>query len=283
MVCSTIYTAAKTHTTLDSREGASTLYSSEIQILTAMAVLRKDCVERPLRICFEMMGLFIGSHPWWFLIAPLIFSTCLGSGFYLLQDRMSNDIEEQFTPFDGQAKLERKYIQETFTGNDSTFSRLRLSTDGNYAILIATNDRNILTVESLQDVLDLDFQVRSMVVQFDNQSFEYVDVCAEVMGSCTSNDILDIIKTNASNIDTVNLTFPWYNSNSRSFPLYLSLGNVKLLNESTVVESAKAIQLYYYLREDNKTKTDLWLESFIKLVSNISSADIHGKQNFNPF
>ncbi|KAK5919124.1 hypothetical protein CgunFtcFv8_023045 [Champsocephalus gunnari] len=239
-----------------------------------MAVLRKDCVERPLRICFEMMGLFIGSHPWWFLIAPLIFSTCLGSGFYLLQDRMSNDIEEQFTPFDGQAKLERKYIQETFTGNDSTFSRLRLSTDGNYAILIATNDRNILTMESLQDVLDLDFQVRSMVVQFDNQSFEYVDVCAEVMGSCTSNDILDIIKTNASNIDTVNLTFPWYNSNSRSFPLYLSLGNVKLLNESTVVESAKAIQLYYYLREDNKTKTDLWLESFIKLVSNISSADI---------
>ncbi|KAJ4937105.1 hypothetical protein JOQ06_001689 [Pogonophryne albipinna] len=239
-----------------------------------MAVLRTDCFERPLRIFFEMMGHFIGSHPWWFLIAPLIFSTCLGSGFYLLQDRMSNDIEEQFTPFDGQAKLERKYIQETFTGNDSTFSRLRLSTDGNYAILIATNDRNILTVESLQDILDLDFQVRSMVVQFDNQSFEYVDVCAEVMGSCTSNDILDIIKTNASNIDTVNLTFPWYNSNSRSFPLYLSLGNVKLLNESTVVESAKAIQLYYYLREDNKTKTDLWLESFIKLVSNISSTDI---------
>ncbi|KAF3858633.1 hypothetical protein F7725_011834 [Dissostichus mawsoni] len=239
-----------------------------------MAILRTDCVERPLRICFEMMGHFIGSHPWWFLIGPLIFSTCLGSGFYLLQDRMSNDIEEQFTPFDGQAKLERKYIQETFTGNDSTFSRLRLSTDGNYATLIATNDRNILTVESLQDILDLDFQVRSMVVQFDNQSFEYVDVCAEVMGSCTSNDILDIIKTNASNIDTVNLTFPWYNSNARSFPLYLSLGNVKLLNESTVVESAKAIQRYYYLREDNKTKTDLWLESFIKLVSNISSADI---------
>ncbi|XP_033993521.1 patched domain-containing protein 3 [Trematomus bernacchii] len=239
-----------------------------------MAILRTDCVERPLGICFEMTGHFIGSHPWWFLIAPLIFSTCLGSGFYLLQDRMSNDIEEQFTPFDGQAKLERKYIQETFTGNDSTFSRLRLSTDGNYATLIATNDRNILTVESLQDILDLDFQVRSMVVQFDNQSFEYVDVCAEVMGSCTSNDILDIIKTNASNIDTVNLTFPWYNSNSRSFPLYLSLGNVKLLNESTVVESAKAIQLYYYLREDNRTKTDLWLESFIKLVSNISSADI---------
>lgn len=235
---------------------------------------RTDCIERPLRICFEKMGHFIGSHPWWFLIAPLILSTSLGSGFYLLEDRMSNGIEEQFTPVDGQAKMERKYIQETFPGNDSMFSRLRLSTDGDYATLIATSDRNILTVESLQDILDLDFKVRSMVVYYGNQSFEYVDVCAEVMGSCTSNDILDIVEYNANNIDTVNLTFPWYYSDFRSFSLYLTLGSVKLYKDSSLVESAKAIQLHYYLREDNKSKTDLWLESFIHLVSNESSASI---------
>ncbi|XP_045908816.1 patched domain-containing protein 3 [Micropterus dolomieu] len=239
-----------------------------------MARLRTDCLERPLRICFEVMGHFIGSHPWWFLIVPLILSTSLGSGFYLLKARMSNNIEEQFTPVDGQAKMERKYIQETFPGNDSMFSHVRLSTDGNYATLIATSDRNILTVVSLHDILELDFKVRSMVVQFDNQSFEYADVCAEVTGSCTSNDILDIIEYNATNIDTVNLTFPWHYSDFRSFSLYLSLGSVTLHKESSVVESAKAIQLHYYLREDNKTKTDIWLESFINLVSNTSSTSI---------
>lgn len=187
---------------------------------------------------------------------------------------MSNDIEEQFTPVDGQAKVERQYIQETFPGNDSMFSRLRLSTDGNYATLIATSGGNILTVESLEDILDLDFKVRSMTVQFDKQSFEYVDVCAEVMGSCTSNDILDVIEYNANNIVMVNLTFPWYYSDFRSSSLYLSLGSVRLYKESSVVESAKAIQLHYYLREDNQTKTDLWLESFIHLVSNVSSTSI---------
>lgn len=187
---------------------------------------------------------------------------------------MSNSIEEQFTPVNGRAKVERKYIQETFPGNDSMFSRLRLSTDGNYATLIATSDGNILTVESLQEILDLDFKVRSKVVQFDNQSFEYADVCAEVMGSCTSNDILDIIEYNANNIDTVNLTFPYYYSDFSSFSLYLSLGSVTLYKESSVVKSAKAIQLHYYLHEDNKTKTDLWLESFIHLVSNASLTSI---------
>uniref|UniRef100_A0A3B5BC82 Patched domain-containing protein 3 n=1 Tax=Stegastes partitus TaxID=144197 RepID=A0A3B5BC82_9TELE len=167
-----------------------------------------DCIEKPLRICFEMMGHFIGSHPWWFLIIPLMLSAGLGSGFYLLKDKISNDIEAQFTPVDGPAKMERKYIQETFPGNDSMFSRLRLSTDGNYATVIAASDGNILTVESLQDILDIDFKIRSMVVQFDNQSFRYVDVCAKVIGSCTSNDILDMIDYNANNIDAVNLTFP---------------------------------------------------------------------------
>lgn len=239
-----------------------------------MARFRTDCIEKPLHICFEMMGHFVGSHPWWFLMVPLILSAALGSGFYLLEDRVANNIEEQFTPANGEAKMERKYIQETFPGNDSTFSRLRLSTDGNYATLIATSDWNVLTVESLQDILDLDFKVRSLAVHHGNQSFGYVDVCAEVMGSCTSNDILEITEYDADNIETVNLTFPWYYSDVRSFPLYLSLGSVKIYNDSSVVKSAKAIQLYYYLREDNKAKADLWLESFIHLVSNVSSTSI---------
>uniref|UniRef100_A0A8D3AJP9 Patched domain-containing protein 3 n=1 Tax=Scophthalmus maximus TaxID=52904 RepID=A0A8D3AJP9_SCOMX len=187
---------------------------------------------------------------------------------------MSNDIEEQFTPADGRAKTERKYVQETFPGNESLFSRLRLSTSGNYATLVATSDGNILTAGSLQEILHLDFKIRSMLVQFHNQSFEYVDVCAGVMGSCTSNDILDIFKYDANNIDAANLTYPWYHSDFRSIPLYLSVGSVKLDEESSVVVSAQAIQLLYYLREDNKAKNDLWLESFIYLVSNESSTSV---------
>ncbi|CAJ1071676.1 patched domain-containing protein 3 [Xyrichtys novacula] len=239
-----------------------------------MARFRTDCIERPLRISFEMLGHFIGSHPWLFLITPLLLSTSLGTGFYFLKDRMSNNIEEQFTPVDGPAKTERKYIQETFPGNHSVFSRLRLSTDGNYATFIATSDRNILTVESLQHVLDLDFKVRSMKMQFNNRSFDYLDVCAQVMGSCYSNEILDIIEYNASKIGVVNLTFPWHYSDLKSSPLYLSLGSVNVDKESSVIGDAKAIQLHYFLQEDNKTETDVWMENFIELVSNSSSTSI---------
>lgn len=235
-----------------------------------MAWCHTDCIEKPLQICFRMMGHFIGSHPWWFLITPLIVSTGLGSGFYFLRDRTSNNIEEQFTPVDGSAKMERKYIEETFPGNSPVFSQLRLSRGGSYAAVIAADRRDILTAETLHDVLDLDFKIKNMSVQIDNRSFQYVDVCAEVMGSCVSNDIMDIIEYNANNIDTVNLTYPWHHSDFRSFPLFLSLGSVRLNTEGSMIEHAEAIQLYYYLEEDNKTLADLWLQSFINLVSNVS-------------
>lgn len=243
-------------------------------VSAAMVTWKTDCIVRPLCNFFEKMGRFIGNHPWWFLIIPLILSAGLGSGFYFLNERVSNNIEEQFTPTNGPAKAERKYIEETFPGNDSLFSSFRLSTDGNYGTFIATNVKNILTVESLQNVLNLDLKIRSMEVKLDDKSFKYVDVCAEVNGSCFSNAILDIIQYDASNIDKVSLTYPWYQLKTSNIPLYFFLGSVTLKKDSSIIESAKALQLYYYLREDNKTNTDLWLESFINLMSEESSSSI---------
>ncbi|KAM9845445.1 patched domain-containing protein 3-like [Aulostomus maculatus] len=239
-----------------------------------MARCSTHCIERPLRLCFQMMGAFIGSHPWWFLIAPLLLSMGLGGGFYFLKEELSNNIEEQFTPVDGQAKTERRFIQETFPGNDSMFSSLRLSTRGSFATLIATSDWNILAVEPLQDILDLDSKIRRMVVHVNQQPLEFVDVCAEVMGSCASNDLLDIIGYKANNIDAVNLTFPWYHTGLRDVPLHLSLGSVTLNNEGSVVEAAQALQLHYYLNEEDSRTTELWLESFIKLLSDQSPTHI---------
>lgn len=233
-----------------------------------MARLRSDCLERRLRVCFETLGHLVGSHPWWFLLVPLLLSTGLGFGFCFLQDRIANNIEEEFTPADGQAKEERRYIQETFPGNESVFSGLRLSSGGNYATLIATSEGDVLTAEVLQDIVDLDAEVRGMVVHHGNWSFEYKDVCAGVMGSCTPN-VLDTVVGNRAN-----LTFPWFHSENGSVPLHRGLGGVKLWANSSLIQSCRALRLFYHLRQDDRTKTDLWLKSFLRLVSNASSASV---------
>ncbi|KAM9789858.1 patched domain-containing protein 3 [Neosynchiropus ocellatus] len=233
-----------------------------------MARCYTDCIERPFRLAFEIMGGFVGVHPWWFLITPLVFSAGLGSGFYFLQERMSNNIEDQFTPVDGQAKMERRYIQETFPSNSSMFSSLRLSTSGCYAALIASTDGNILSEELLEEILDLDFKIRSMLVEFNQSTFSYEDVCARVAGSCFSNDILEMIEHQASNIQTLDLTYPWFNNT----PLHLSLGGVHVTD--SVVKRAEAMQLRYYLTEVDKHKAELWLEGFLHLVPNQTATNM---------
>ena len=240
-----------------------------------MAGCYTDCLERPLRILFCALGRLIGSHPWWFLTAPLVLSAGLGSGFYLLEDCLSNDIEEQFTPVSGPAKTERRYIQDTFPEDGSMFSSLRLTTVGTYGTFIATHERDILTAESLQEILELDLYVRNMSVEMENQTFQYADVCAQVArGACYSNDILKILNYNASNVELINLTFPWYDGRLGRVPLYTSLGSVSLNKGNWVVQSAEAIQLSYFLLGDNKMALDRWLKDFVALMSNKSTKKI---------
>ncbi|XP_071232528.1 patched domain-containing protein 3-like [Salvelinus alpinus] len=234
-----------------------------------MAKYRTDCIEKPIRMCFRIIGHFIGTHPWWFFIIPVIISTALGTGFYFLEKRTSNDIEKEFTPREGPAKMERIFIQEYFPQNESMFSSLRLNTDGTYACFIATSKTNILTVPLLEDILVLDSKVRNMTVEFEDELWQYVDICATVNGSCSSNAILDIIGYNASKVDLINLTFPTHISTFGRVSLRSTLGSVKRNN--SIVQSAKAIQLFYYLRESNKARSDIWLTEFIKLLTEDST------------
>lgn len=232
-----------------------------------MAKWHTDCIEKPIRICFEVIGHFIGTHPWWFFVAPFIISAALGSGFCFLKDNVSNSIEKQFTPLDGQAKMERRFIQENFPQEDSMFSSLRLSTDGTYASFIATYRGNILTAEPLQEILLLDRKVQNMTVRDEDEQFKYEDICSTVNGNCSSNAILDIIGYKANSISLYNLAFPIHNSTTDRVSLHFTLGSVKMGNNS-VVQRAEAIQLFYYLREkDNKTREDAWLKGFIELLS----------------
>ncbi|CAM4595986.1 unnamed protein product [Leuciscus chuanchicus] len=231
-----------------------------------------DCIEKPIRMCFESLGKFVGLHPWWFVTLPLLVSAGLGGGFYFLNDLKSNDIEEQFTPKNGRAKAERRFFQENFPQIDSQFSIIRLNTDGVFASLIFSCQTNILSVAALEEVIRIDGQVRGITATHDAQTFVFSDICATVNGKCNSNVMLDVLHYNASNIHFVNITFPEY---CPSESKCLNMGNVisKVeLDHNGFVRSAKAMRLFYYLKESNTTLGDAWLQELIDLLSNVTTS-----------
>ncbi|XP_067108300.1 patched domain-containing protein 3-like [Osmerus mordax] len=235
-----------------------------------MAGCRTDCVEKPFSIGYKKFGRFVGLHPWWFFIGPLVLSTALGSGFYFLEDREANDIEDQFTPTNGPAKLERRFVQENFPLNNSVFSNQRLYTDGIYASFIAVSKApHIFTDAAIQEILSLDKKVKEIYISNGHEQLTFEALCARKYDKCIPNKILDIVNHYGSKIEETELTFPFFRFGFTHIFLGYSVGGLSL--SSSVIKSAKAIRLLYFLKEGNRSSTDLWLNEFLRIFpSNVS-------------
>lgn len=216
-----------------------------------------NCVEKPLSKGFGKLGHVVGKYPWMFLILPVILSAGLGAGFYFLEDREENGIEEQFTPKNGPAKAERAFIQELFP-QSAEFSSLRLHTEGTFASVIAVHSTDILNRNAFEEIIQLDHKIKQIRADDSNETF--LDMCAQTKGECVLNQILNFM--NASINDDIPLSFPWHD---REF-IGTVIGGVRK-NSNNTIESAQAIRLFYYLTEDKKNETDLWLKKFIETFS----------------
>ncbi|XP_052409849.1 patched domain-containing protein 3 [Carassius gibelio] len=225
-----------------------------------MAKCKTDCIEQPLSLAFQKLGCFVGRHPCVFLLVALFVAAALGAGFIFLQERKANDIEDQFTPVNGPAKMERAFVVENFPQSEE-FSQLRLSSDGTYASLIITglHGENILTEAAFNNIIELDRQVKNIAA---GNTFE--ELCAKANGRCISNAILDIINYNAAEIVSSAITYPM---NNGTF-LGTSIGGVKLKQGSLEILCAKAVRLFYFLDEEKTKNNSEWLDGFLKLFLN---------------
>uniref|UniRef100_A0A3B1JSE7 Patched domain containing 3/pseudo n=1 Tax=Astyanax mexicanus TaxID=7994 RepID=A0A3B1JSE7_ASTMX len=224
-----------------------------------MGSCNTNCVEKPLSLGFRKFGRCVGKYPWCFFILPLIIAAGLGGGFYFLSERESNDIEEQFTPKDGLAKAERTFVKDNFPTTQA-FSQLRLYTEGTYASLIITSSANILTVDAFREILDLDGKVKKITA---GNSLTFESLCAKTGNKCMTNNILNIINYNASQIADTAINYPL---NNNVF-LGTEIGGVTLKSDNLTIESAKAIRLYYFLKDKITNETDEWLLTFLNVFS----------------
>ena len=230
-----------------------------------MPGFKTNCIEKPLSEGFGKLGNFVGRHYWWFFIIPLFVSAGLGGGFYFLKDREANGIEEQFTPVNGPAKDERLIVKTNFPNNDSEFSRLRLYTEGTFASLILSDTENVLSNKVFAKIVEMDQLVKDIKVA----TMGFDDICAKIAGECMTNSIFEIVKTPAD-ADSTPITYPF----NGSIFTASEIGGVKLKPGSELIESAKAIRLFYFLNDVNQTVNTKWLTEFINNISMIENNEV---------
>ncbi|XP_038057131.1 patched domain-containing protein 3-like [Patiria miniata] len=241
-----------------------------------------DCIEKIIRLFFFNYGGFIARHPIPFLLVPPLLAGALGAGMVFLTNE--NNLENLYTPENGQAKTDRNTVDTLFAkhgDNDTLVSHL-LNIGREGSVTIRHKDgQNILTQAAMDDILDLHEQIMNIRITLDNQEYRFTDLCVKWDGVCNENAILAAYDYNSSKVPSTTLTFPLYTSSAdNAVPYFLGggLGGVTFVSGSQDdVLSAEVIQLSYFLRYEDSVENQrsaLWEETFLEVAEAFTSSVI---------
>nr|XP_002723263.3 patched domain-containing protein 3 [Oryctolagus cuniculus] len=231
-----------------------------------------SCLEAPLSRAFGSLGWAVGSHPWLFLLLPMVLTALLGIGLVHLPKDELEDLEEQYTPIRSPAKAERRFVQGHFATNDShRFSDARRSTEANYlSILVVSKDDSVLDGDVFAEVDRLDRMVQALRVAQENRTeIRFEQVCAKYKAVCVPCNPLLYAWQQNRRLDLSRVSFPIYSHDSH--PVYLAgfFGKLVLgesVGMSQLLLEAKAMRLLYYLKTEDGRDSELskrWLTHFL--------------------
>eukprot|EP00095_Tigriopus_kingsejongensis_P005739 maker-scaffold28_size608977-snap-gene-1.19 protein:Tk05739 transcript:maker-scaffold28_size608977-snap-gene-1.19-mRNA-1 annotation:"AGAP010394-PA" len=233
-------------------------------------------IDNFLKRMFYKLGHFIGEHPGYFIIIPILLTKLCASGFYFMDYQY--DPEYLFSPTHGAAKLEREVLEAHFPTNYSQFKSSRISRVGKFArLVIAPKDGGSILRSSLwNQMIYLDQIVYNVTVSFEGQNYQYQDVCARWAGYCYDNEILrlaDLIPQVEQG--QINLTYPLYFNpyDFETVTMAAFLGGVEH-GEDHIIKDAKAMSLAYFLDVSEDwmvTVGDDWERQLLEDVSNLSA------------
>ncbi|KAF5284697.1 hypothetical protein FQR65_LT13450 [Abscondita terminalis] len=239
------------------------------------------CLDDFLNRSFYRLGLFVGRHPGYFVIIPvLLFLLCL-TGYQRIHYNI--DPEYLFSPVNGPGKYERAVVEEHFKLNYThRFNVGRITRAGRFGRVIitsSTSNKNILRKEVWAEMRMLDNLIQNITASFEDEFFSYKDICAKWGSECFQNNILnlDYIMDQVES-GQLNLTFPlMFNPvtwDAHAFPVYFGGTEV---NEDNIITSVPSVQLAYFINVDTKkldAKGAVWEDKFLDVVEDIQDRGI---------
>ncbi|XP_023242961.1 patched domain-containing protein 3-like, partial [Centruroides sculpturatus] len=237
--------------------------------------MKCDCVNRILSTGFRHLGHFIGLHPVWFIVIPILLTTFLGLGF--IRMKIVTDIEYLYSPINGRATQERDAVESLFPPDlttDYDFLRdTRLRKCGN-VICTAKNGGTMLKSSIFDDIIALDKEISNISIIWNNTIYTYSDLCCKSHGKCYVNgilalrDIVDRVRENKIKLRA------FLNDKNLAYTVTdygANLGGITM-KQDDFLEDIKAIRLFYLLddsTEHKKMLAELWENEFIDVVSKL--------------
>ncbi|UYV76553.1 daf-6 [Cordylochernes scorpioides] len=242
--------------------------------------LKNFSVERILVKHLGKLGYCVGRKPWHFILGTLIAFGLLSFG--LLRQNFKVKTFDLVVPYGSAAMDALDRVEELFgRKNCINFDFGRSTRIDRFArVFIEPKDGgNVLRSDIFREILDFDQTINNITIFYKGKYLQYKDMCAKQDGKCLENNILKFAyKINDIEAGTYKLKYPlMYDSTTLKITFMpLDLGGVTRV-EGNIVQSAKAISLFYILNFDDpkmEERNELWELAFLDLLERLKFDNI---------
>ncbi|UYV69154.1 daf-6 [Cordylochernes scorpioides] len=230
-----------------------------------------------LTYCFRGLGSLVARRPWWFIIAPVIFTAV--ASIWCFKAEIDGDTVKLFGPSGSSYHRVRKLILHNFPLSKQEHYDIGRETkfiSGYGRLLVETLDGGSLFRQHIVDeIFKIDRIVRSMAITDPKgKKWDYESLCARYYGTCFVNPTINL----AEHLDEIlrgefKIQYPLELSKDQlQFHYYgATLSGVTLDSEGHVVNATKA-QLVYFLDNVDPEKEALlttWEHAYLDLIDQI--------------
>ena len=213
-------------------------------------------VKRVIAGVFRVYGEFVGRHPLWFIVLPIVIFGGLGAGLVALDEE--KDLEKVYFPMDSRAMKDRQYVRDTFPDLSNVSYNAFSRSDASKAVVLLFKSKSGQTIFDSSTITEIATFV-NRVKSLNSSGKAYIDVCAKSSTKCVVDGEFALDTNFQSAVAARNVTYPFYNN----MDLRTSISG-ETLNGGKLVK-ATVLKFSFTLAED----ADDWKSEFLAYAEDL--------------
>ena len=166
-------------------------------------------VKRVIAGVFRVYGEFVGRHPVWFIVLPIVILGGLGVGMVALDEE--KDLEKVYFPMNSRAMKDRQYVRDTFPDLSNVSYNAFSQSDTDKAVVLLFKSKSGQTIFHSSTITEIAAIVNG-VKSLSSSGKAYIDVCAKSSTKCVVDGEFALDPNFQSAVAAGNVSYPVYNN-----------------------------------------------------------------------
>ena len=166
-------------------------------------------VKRVIAGVFRVYGEFVGRHPVWFIVLPIVIFGGLAVGMVAMDEE--NDPEKVYFPMNSRAMKDRQYVRDTFPDLSNVSYNAFSQSDTIKAVVLLFKSKSGQTIFDSSTITETAAIING-VKSLSSFRKTYIDVCAKSSTTCVVDGEMALDPTFQSAVAAGTVTYPVYNN-----------------------------------------------------------------------